>query len=743
MFTSVKNGDSAKVTTEASLGFVEHGQSLYPGGIAAKRASYGGKGALLYELQAAGFRVPEFVVSPSDLEAAMETLGVPLIIRSSATLEDSAEISFAGQFESFPNLRSLDEVRNAVDACVASARAKGVAAYCRDLGVEPAKLRMHVIVQRMIQPELAGVVFNVNPMTGAPEQVIEACAGFAEDLLAGRQSALPHDDPLLARYRPEIERTARQIQKHFGTPQDIEFAVEEGLLYVLQTRPITRIHFDPQLGEWTNADFRDGGVSSGCCSPLMWSLYEMIWNAALKSSLRELHLMKEDFQAGRMFYGRPYWNLGAVKQCLAALPGFVEREFDSDLNVQVQYDGPGRCTPMTFGRVMRAIPTMAAFPRYIRQQRTRAETWLAGQFDALVRPYERLPNSDGQLDAQFRQLIEFDYFAFETAYFRTIYAASLAKLSFKSSFPDADFNSLAAALPSLSHMGPCNALRGAMLDVRRGRKSDAFEQIIKQYRHQSLRGLDIRYPRWDEDELAVRRLAETQPPTFGGDPRLTYERARQKAMETVPRWRRRRVERKLDCLRRLVWLREEMRDLSSRLYYHIRRHVLEIAARRGFGDDIFFMTYQQILADDASQIDVNRDEFESYRNFAAPNEIGGHYDEDRAAGEIALQGIAASPGVARGTARVVHSIEEAVEIEPGAILVCPFTDPGWTPLLARVAAVVTENGGLLSHAAVICREFGIPAVLGVPRVTRRIADGAQVSVDGNLGAVEILAVRDG
>ena len=87
-------------------------------------------------------------------------------------------------------------------------------------------------------------------------------------------------------------------------------------------------------------------------------------------------------------------------------------------------------------------------------------------------------------------------------------------------------------------------------------------------------------------------------------------------------------------------------------------------------------------------------------------------------------------------ARIARTAEEALRVEAGAILVCPFTDPGWTPALERVAAVITETGGLLSHAAVICREYGKPAVLGLPDATRRIKDGERLRVDGGAGVVE-------
>ena len=130
----------------------------------------------------------------------------------------------------------------------------------------------------------------------------------------------------------------------------------------------------------------------------------------------------------------------------------------------------------------------------------------------------------------------------------------------------------------------------------------------------------------------------------------------------------------------------------------------------------------------------------SFRNFQNPNEIGARHDwaeVEPAPGATALRGTPCAPGRGRGRTRVARSIEEAQAIRPGEVLVAPFTDPGWTALFPRLAAVVTETGGLLSHAAVIAREYGIPAVLGVPDVTRRVRDGSTLLVDGGRGTVEV------
>ena len=717
---------------------------------AASRGLWGGKAATLIELADAGFPVPPFAVfnderpplvvgltsgaSASETVASIvERLGFPLVVRSSASGEDGERASFAGQFVSFLDLRSLVDVERAVDACRASVRSEVVRAYCARQNLDPESLRMTVIVQRMIEPAIAGVAFSVNPSTGADEVVVEAVAGLADELLSGKQSALDNNDLRVAPHLPEIRALARRAQRHFGTPQDIEFALGGGRLWLLQSRPITRISFPPELGEWTNADFRDGGVSSGVCSPLMWSLYDFIWERTLKECMQEIRLWNGDFLAGRMFFGRPYWNLGAVKSAVARTPGFVEREFDEDLSVKINYEGDGLRTPFTLGSIWRSLPILFSLGPFFRRQLQQAETLLR-EFPEIEAGWERATVRDA---SNLRELIERDFWRVENTYFRTIYAVSLAKMEFKSAFPDSDYAELVAGLPPLTHLAPVRRLRELQADG-----PVDIERLALEYRHQSRFGVDIRHPRWDEDREFLKQLVDSPAPPPGQDARAAFGAARSRAASRVSWWRRGSWSRQLDRLRHFVWLREELRDISSRVYYWIRRHVLAIAESRRLGSDIFFQTFREIYDDDRSQIEQRRDIFEGYRNFAAPNEIGSRFQFTRVA-EVrssdsateALSGIGASVGVARGKAWIARDVATALHAPVGAILVCPFTEPGWTPALDRVSAVVTETGGQLSHAAVICREYGIPAVLGVDQATSRFRTGELLEVDGGRGAV--------
>jgi phosphohistidine swiveling domain-containing protein len=689
----------------------------------------GGKAARLRQLQAAGFNIPDFVVSPRDVNAAVRQLGTPIAVRSSASVEDGPNVSFAGQFESYLNLNSLSDIQRCIQDCHASVHAPSVANYCRRQGVDAGQIRMDVILQRMVNPDLAGVAFTVNPATGEEQIVIEATAGLADELLAGHEPPLPADHPLLQQHSAAIADVARRIQRFFGAPQDIEFAIEQDTLFILQARPITRIAFTAEIGEWTNADFRDGGVSSTVCTPLMWSLYEFVWDRALKSSLRELRLYRGDFCSGRMFFGRPYWNLGAVKECLATLPGFVERDFDQDLSVQINYEGPGRRTPLSATNVIRAVPTLLSVGSFFRRQQKIAENLLRTGVSSSVAE-SALQSSPISVEG-FQKLVERDYLNIERIYFQTIFAASLAKLDFLSSFPDANYGALVAALPPLRHMAPVRAVQEL---PRRG--DTELREIIENHRHHCRLGLDVKHPRWDEDlEFVTHMLAEL-PESGGEDPRPCYEDSRSRMLSQLPRRKHNRFNRKLDRLRHFVWLREELRDVSSRMYYLIRRSVLRIADAHGVGDDIFFCRFQDIARSDWSHADRGREIYESYRNFTAPNEIGVGYQLQPQTEVTGLTGIPASGGRVTGTAFVARDVAEAAAMPTGQILICLFTDPGWTPVLDRAGGVVTETGGLLSHAAIICREYGIPAVLGIRDATSRIRHGSTITLHGNEGRVE-------
>jgi pyruvate,water dikinase len=736
----------------------------------------GAKAFRLAQLDRAGVRVPETLVLPAGANElpdgdVLEALGGCLAVRSSATVEDADKASFAGQFESVLNVRTREDLARAIHQVRASAGSEAVQAYCAARGVDPATIRMAVILQRMVQAQSGGVIFTINPVSGCErDMLIEACPGPAVDLLAGRSTGvrIPIRDGrpvglsehLSSEQVLELVATGRRIERLYGCPQDIEWAFEEGRLYVLQARPVTRLCFGGIEGEWTNADFRDGGVASDVVTPFMWSLYELTWDRALKGFLRELRLLERDFPAARVFYGRPYWNLEAVKRCARKLPGFIEGEFDRDLGIQPASSASASLTPAGFWYTLKALPTLLATASLLRRQAARdrrllAMDWLK-EFDADLR---LLDNRD--LTRRFQRLVESAYRACEENYFRTIFCLSIAKMDFKRAASDlpVSYCSLVGGLGGLKHIecaqalwGLANAPGGNGLSGATGCR--ALARFLTQYGHHSQRELDLRVPRWSEDPefmaALVRKLIGSERPAEAiRRPRQEYRDELARACKLLSPWRRHRFEKKLTQLRNYLWLREQMRDLSTRVYARLRRYVLEVgrravsAGRLRSAEDVFYLSFREIYelfnGCYAAVVLTRKDEERRFCNFSPPTEVGRRFvpaPEER--GGQRLTGIGCSAGVATGRVRVVRTFADAGKLQVGDILVCPFTDPGWTPLLNLAAGVVTENGGLLSHAAVICRECAIPAVLNVAGATHRLRDDQVVRADGDRGYVDIL-----
>jgi phosphohistidine swiveling domain-containing protein len=215
-------------------------------------------------------------------------------------------------------------------------------------------------------------------------------------------------------------------------------------------------------------------------------------------------------------------------------------------------------------------------------------------------------------------------------------------------------------------------------------------------------------------------------------------------------------ERKLERARTYLSAREQMREYSTRCYALLRLYVLEAGARlaaRGLIDaaeQVFMLWPDELVAigeagalsdELRATLELRTKYYRGYRDFPAPNEFGAGVSQlsaDTVDGARVLRGLGCSAGVVEGTVRVVQDLDEVHLLRPGEVLVTRFTDPGWTPTFGVIRAVVTEVGGLLSHAAVIGREYGIPAVLNLPGATRHLRTGDRVRVDGGRGTVELL-----
>jgi phosphohistidine swiveling domain-containing protein len=789
-------------------------------------AAGGRKAAPLHELLANGFRVPPAFVVPPDLELGDAILaeldaavagigGYPVAARSSGHLEDLPGASFAGQYVTHLSVLDRTSLVEAIGACRASARSPQVLAYLRKNGLDESQARVSVLVQAMVDASVAGVAFSVHPTTGQEDHaLIECCHGLGERLVSGhtepsryvvdlRDAGVLEYEPgaerveLAPPIRAELRQRILELQAHFGSPQDIEWATDgRGQLWILQSRPVTRIQWRTDVPEFTSADFREGGVSARVCTPLMYSLYRDAVQASMQRYFVDIKLLSRSAPSQewiRMFYGRPYWSASAVKQAMLRVPGFDEEVFDRDLGIHKDYgpSGPVR-VPTTVRTVLPAIPVAIALERsYRRHLRLTADygrTLLARETDFLRRISRFATTPDAEFFADLVRAIDL-HFATESDYFTTIYnnanfQSDLKKLLQQISAAtgeEASAVNLMAGLQDVSHMAIQRDLVALVAVAQRdGTQSEAWDKACARfldhhYFHADVE-LDISTERWHERPARVRKIvddiirsgvAPKDPDKAAEAQAAVYAAERQRIIGALRRtlWRRLRFERsfrrRLALARTYLSRREQMREYSTRVYNIVRQYALEAgrrlkqSGRLKDADDVFMLDTRELRAlvdssraaeDLLARADFRRLLYRGYRLLEPPGELGrnvsGPAEPDGEPDATLLKGIGCSAGLARAVIRVVPTLEQAEALQSGEILVTRFTDPGWTPVLGLVTGIVTEVGGLLSHAAVIGREYGIPAVLNVPRATQILKTGQRVEIDGSKGTVRILDAAD-
>ncbi len=753
---------------------------------------------------------------------------VSVAIRSSANKEDSLGHSFAGQFESYLNIRHVDDAVVAIKKCWASLYGEKVLAYCRNKHLPHADIKLSVIIQGMVDSASSGVVFTANPLTGKDTQmVIEAVKGLGEALVQGsvmpdmyasdwyqnkieiKRSGEQHqylqyanlgsglewkqlqaEEPVLNESQiSALTSECLKVQAYYGQPLDIEWAFANGNFFILQARPLTSIQFDTE-NDWTNADLKDGGISSSITTPMMYSLYEFIFESTMPAYFKELHIFpKKPFKKWfSSWFGYSYWNMEAAKEGAKQIPGFIERNFDRSLGIEPDYEGKGHVTRFTPASILRGIRILLATNNSIRQRESVCRQTIVNidvyfkELDAM----EQQQMDTGALLKQFDDMVRNKYLLMEGMYFYTIYDNSNAatfcqeavdKLNKKSS-KKIQYLNLVAGLSNLSHLRPSYELWELSRKLRKDQNAVTYYtqhtvddisrqvlsdldfpfkaevwQFIQKYAHHSLRELDLTVPNWDEDPAqaidmlkAFLKMEDDMSPLEHNKKQVDIFHKELSGIKNKG------LHKKVETHRQLLWWREEMRDHSSRFYARLRKILLLIGQRLqaegkfSQADDVFFLEFGQLLKMETFNykdiIKKNRMFHQSFRHFNKPNEIlrkqGGSINKQELDVNGLYHGIAGSGGIISGRAVNIESIYEADSINEGDILVTKFTDPAWTPYFSRIAGLVTETGGMLSHGAVVSREYGNPAVLAVKQACAIIRSGDIIEVDGYAGTVKMI-----
>lgn len=723
--------------------------------------------------------------------------GGPVAVRSSATAEDLPGAAFAGQQDTYLNVSGETAVLDAVRLCWGSLWTDRAIAYRRRAGIDSHDVRIAVVVQRMIASEFAGVLFTANPVTGdRDEVVVESSRGLGEAVVSGRATPdrhvldaagritqrvpaavdATHDDVPRTAGQPdrqppadtvlaELAGVGRSVAHHFGRPQDIEWAYADGIVWLVQARPMTGLPPPPLR---LNRIQRITGPQIFEMLPIRpypldmssWTLRGM--GRMVERMLLEIPGLRVDFAAML-----PESD-GVVDRFVPPVPRPTARVLTAPLRLlprMRRYDPATWMQDPRFARFQLATDAIAAHdPRVVDWSELVA---LPRQALALLEPIvdlrvDYLPRVGTSLlrlivTLKLLGLGELFQVLITSAPTRTEDAnRALVELA-------ARVRADTTLLEAFTTSDPAALAERVEQDADFGDLRAALRDVLAEYGHRETASpILMSTPTWGDDPIVVLGLvkalvSDPPPPATVGRSQQAMRRLLAHPVVRVTRSTRP-VARTVDAARAGIAFRDDTHFHGTRALPILRHALLEVGRR---------------LADAGvleTRTDVLHLRLEELEHLAAPPELpvseakrlrdlvcqraarraelsgvpmittGVLFPARADAGGALVSGTPASGGQATGPVRVIRDPAEFGTLRGGDILVCPYTNPAWTPLFQRAAAVVVDLGGLGSHAAIVAREYGIPAVMGTGSGTTVLTDGQVVTVNGDTGHV---TARDG
>lgn len=731
----------------------------------------GGKAAHVDWLIGRGLSVPRTWVIPIGVDPDI-VLFDDLVstksyaVRSSATVEDGKESSYAGQFATILDVRGEVALRAAVAEVFASAESSLEAAYRAALD-QSGPTSMAVMIQEYVAAEASGVAFSRNPVTGLNEVVIEAVEGRGDRLVSEGHTpdrwvrrgdewvANPREAVVPIRVVDEVADTCRRLADEFGEGIDLEWVWDGTRLWWVQARPITGL---TEIPVYSNRISRE--VMPGMIKPLVWSVNIPMVNGAWVELFTELlgdHGIEPDDLAKQFAY-RAYFNMGTVGRIFELL-GMPRDSLEMLLGL------PGDAKPR-FAPTMttvRLLPKMAAVAVRLLRFEKRVERDLPTLVEA-YRTYavELTDRTDSQLLVAIDELItlgrKMAYLNIVTPLLANAHNALLRRALAKrgSDLDDISvMDDLEARLEAVSPHPHLERLRSRYRALPDEAKSSIaalgeaglpeplkseFETFLATFGHFSDSGNDFSVPPWSERrDLILSLIQSPPPPTAPRPPPRGLENRRLRSARTrAGRYQ----------------LHREVVSYHYTLGYGLfRSYFLELGARlqqRGLlhaAEDLMMLSHDEVrsLALGAGKIrakdlvSARRAEMQDVRDVTMPEVIFGEsFIPARRSGldSNTLSGTATSGGSHRGVIRVVRGLDEFDRVQPGDIIAIPFSDVGWTPLFSKAGAVIAESGGVLSHSSIVAREYRIPCVVSVDGAMD-LPDGAVAVVNGYTGEIVV------
>ncbi|WP_417611710.1 PEP/pyruvate-binding domain-containing protein [Owenweeksia hongkongensis] len=788
-----------------------------------------------------------------EVEACFPNIETKLFsVRSSACAEDGAEHSFAGQFESHLYIQ-INDLEKYIKEVWKSVYSERVQAYAREKGVDH-NLRIGVIVQEMIDPEASGVAFGANPTTGNREEnVVCAVYGVGEGLVSGILNAdtytvkkgeisselvekcealrakptggtetteVEHEKrnlPALSQSEIlQLDKVLNLLESKLGVAQDIEFAVKDSKIYLLQTRPITTLdtNTEGQKIIWDNSNIVES--YPGVTTPLTFSYIlrgyrnvylqlAQIMGASPKVLKANMHTFSNMLG---LINGRVYYNLLSWYKVLAIFPGYslnaqfmenmmgVKERFDLPKNQQLNKAVAYYRVGIMLIRILQNLRTIKKQTRLFLSEVDRVIAEFKAIDLAKLDTYELMElfrDTDAQLLKRWKAPLVNDSFAM-------IYFGMLQKTIEKHKLGDnpnlqndlmvgnSDIISTQPVKRSIEIASVINQDEELRKLFVENKPKDIWAALQENERFDEVRTLIDAYINDFGDrcigELKLETISYSSDPSIlmhmirglvlqgvsnssintgkEQEIRTEAEKELKAALKGKPILRRR-VSKLLKKARYFVSNRENLRYDRTRVFGITRAIFDEIGKRLekahviNNARDIYYLSIDEIFgfiegtAHDVNLqalVDHRKIDFEKYRKMPAPAErietygwvnYGNNFypADNTEQPEGALKGLGCCPGVVEARARVIHHPNEVEQLN-GDILVTTSTDPGWVLLFPSASAIVVERGSLLSHSAIVSREMGIPCVVGVTGLLKRVKTGDLLRIDGRSGSVQII-----
>jgi pyruvate,water dikinase len=745
----------------------------------------GQKAATLSHLKRLGYPVPPgWVLVPGDdpeplLEYLQPSPRKPLVVRSSAVGEDSETASAAGQYETVLSVTRSEQLAPAISRCLASYDDPRAVTYRRDRGLPDAS--MAVLIQQQVRGVFSGVAFSRDPITRQGEAVvIDALPGDASQVVSGQVTpesygvivpesadlsftgrsanwqlsedqtfAVQGEGDVPPRLIQQVAFLARHLESYYqGVPQDVEWSYDGQALWLLQSRPITTL-----LPIWTRKIAAE--VIPGAIHPLTWSInrpltcgvWGDIFTIVLANRARDL-----DFnETATLHYSHAYFNATLLGQIFRRMG--LPAESLEFLTRGAKFRKPPlrstlQNTPGLLRLLSRERSLLKDFQRDHQIQFAPALAELSSHPPTSLTAPELLMRVDRILD-----LLKV------ATYYSILAPLSAALRKAISRVPEEQLDN--SDTPEVRVVRSLQELAGKANQVlQRGyggvEKEQLFtaleaspdgqailrqfDQLVDDYGYLSETGTDIAVPTWKEDPRPLRDLFVQ----FCLNPL---------PVQPLPRYRRNQVQQRLT-------LKGRVTEVYTRLLAELRWTFVALeqqwreAGYLGETGDIFFLKLEEIRRQVAQKgdwrslqplISQRRTRFEQDREREAiPYLVYGNdppepvlYSTNQSVAQK-FQGIGASPGLVEGEVQIIRNLSNIPPLNRSMILVVPYTDSGWAPLLAQAGGLIAEVGGRLSHGAIVAREYQIPAVMNVQNATRLLQNGQRVRIDGRQGLVEVL-----